>query len=231
MTEREWQECEDPHAMLRFMAEKGAWRKFRLFTVACCRRVYHLLPRERQQWAEVAERHADGEASHEELEAASAHPQVRGWLAGGPWLPSDFTTASHPGWVSLHVSAETTGHASYAALEAVEAAGQDEDIDDDEVFDAAQNAEFREQAGLLRCLFGSPFRSASIGPAWLAWNDGAVIQLARHIYAERAFTDLPILADALEEAGCADADVLGHCRGSGPHTRGCWVVDLVLGKK
>jgi hypothetical protein len=217
--------------MLRFVAEKGSPRKFRLFTVACCRRVYHLLCGERQRWVEVAERHADGEASNEELEAASSDREVRGWLASGPWLPSDFTTTSHPGWVALHVSAETAGHASYAALEAIEAAGTDDDIDDDEVFDAAQNAEFREQAHLLRCLFGNLFHPVSLNPAWLACNDGAVSQLARHIYAERAFADLPILADALEEAGCADGVVLGHCRGVGPHARGCWVVDLLLDRR
>jgi hypothetical protein len=63
------------------------------------------------------------------------------------------------------------------------------------------------------------------------WNDGAVVKLAESIYTERAFDRLPILADALEDAGCTDAAVLDHCRGPGPHVRGCWVVDLVLGKE
>jgi hypothetical protein len=69
-----------------------------------------------------------------------------------------------------------------------------------------------------------------INPIWLRWNDGTVVKLAQSIYDERRFTDLPILADALEDAGCADADILAHCRGPGPHVRGCWVVDLLLGK-
>jgi len=64
-------------------------------------------------------------------------------------------------------------------------------------------------------------------PAWLT---PTVASLARGIYTDRAFDRLPILADALQDAGCDSADILGHCRGPGPHVRGCWVVDLVLGK-
>jgi hypothetical protein len=85
-------------------------------------------------------------------------------------------------------------------------------------------------AQLLRDLFGNPFRPASMTPAWLTWNHGTVPAIARHIYEDRAFHDLPILADALEDAGCTDAAILGHCRGPGEHVRGCWVVDLLLGQ-
>jgi hypothetical protein len=84
---------------------------------------------------------------------------------------------------------------------------------------------------LLRDVFGNPFHPASIDPAILTWNHGTVPGIARHIYDERAFGDLPILADALEDAGCTDADILGHCRAGGEHVRGCWVVELILGKK
>ena len=55
-----------------------------------------------------------------------------------------------------------------------------------------------------------------------------VVGLARTIYADRAFDRLPLLADALMDAGCADEQVLGHCREAGPHARGCWVVDMIL---
>ena len=65
---------------------------------------------------------------------------------------------------------------------------------------------------------------------WLAGNNGAAEPVAATIYDDRAFDRLPILADALEDAGCDDHDILAHCRGPGPHVRGCWVVDLVLGK-
>jgi len=89
----------------------------------------------------------------------------------------------------------------------------------------------REQTDLLREIIGNPFRSVAIDPAWLAWKDATVRNLAEAVYEERAFTDLPVLADALEEAGCTNQDIVNHCRGPGPHLRGCWVVDLVLGKQ
>ena len=77
---------------------------------------------------------------------------------------------------------------------------------------------------------GYPFRLATLAPEWAAWNDATVVKLAQGIYDDRAFERLPVLADALEDAGCDNADILAHCRGPGPHVRGCWVVDLLLGK-
>ena len=81
---------------------------------------------------------------------------------------------------------------------------------------------------LLRCIFGNPFRPVAFAPHW---RSETAVSLATGIYDERAFDRLPILADALEEAGCDNADVLAHCRGDGPHARGCWVVDGVLGRE
>ena len=74
-------------------------------------------------------------------------------------------------------------------------------------------------------------RSSSALTFDAAWRTATVTSLALAIYEERAFDRLPILADALEDAGCTNADILGHCRGGGEHVRGCWVVDLVLGKE
>ncbi|MBY0526428.1 MAG: hypothetical protein K2R98_23745 [Gemmataceae bacterium] len=79
----------------------------------------------------------------------------------------------------------------------------------------------------LRCLFGNPLRSTV---PKLCWLSPTVAQLADSIYLERAFDHLPILADALEDAGCTNADILNHCRQGGEHVRGCWVVDLLLRK-
>ena len=84
---------------------------------------------------------------------------------------------------------------------------------------------------LLDEIVGNPFRPSVIDPVWLSWNDGTVRKLAGCIYSDRAFERLPILADALEDAGCDSADILSHCRGPGPHVRGCWVIDLLLGKE
>ena len=83
----------------------------------------------------------------------------------------------------------------------------------------------------MRDIFGNPFRSASVNPLWLTWNDGTIPNLARALYDDRAFDRLPILGDALEDAGCVNADILAHCRSGGEHVRGCWVVDLLLGKE
>jgi hypothetical protein len=80
---------------------------------------------------------------------------------------------------------------------------------------------------LLRELLGNPFRAVAVDSRW---QSEAVVALATGIYTERAFDRMPILADALEDAGCDNADILAHCRGDGPHVRGCWVVDLILGK-
>jgi hypothetical protein len=83
------------------------------------------------------------------------------------------------------------------------------------------------QSELLRDIFGNPFRAESVDPAWL---NRTVVNLAQGIYEEHGFDRLPILADALEEAGCVSQEVLQHCRNQGEHVRGCWVVDLILGK-
>jgi hypothetical protein len=81
-------------------------------------------------------------------------------------------------------------------------------------------------AAVVRCVFGDPFRSAAFEPSW---RTEAVVGLTRGILADEAYDRLPVLADALDDAGCDDAQVLGHLRGGGPHVRGCWVVDAVLG--
>jgi hypothetical protein len=94
-----------------------------------------------------------------------------------------------------------------------------------------------ENCGLIRDIFGNPFRPVALDPVWLAWNDGTVAKLARSVYEERALPEgtldqarLAVLADALEDAGCTSAELLNHLRGSGPHVRGCWALDLLLGK-
>jgi hypothetical protein len=84
---------------------------------------------------------------------------------------------------------------------------------------------------VIRDVVGNPFRPAPvIDPAWLAWSGGTVRKLAAASYEERAFDRLPVLADALEDAGCSDPEVLGHLHCGGEHARGCWVLDLLLGK-
>ncbi len=83
---------------------------------------------------------------------------------------------------------------------------------------------------LFRCLFGNPFMPSSFEPAWRLWNAGAAISLAQEMYDGRVFANAPLLADMLEDAGCSSPQILDHLRGPGPHVRGCWVIDLLLGK-
>jgi hypothetical protein len=90
-------------------------------------------------------------------------------------------------------------------------------------------SERQAQAALVRELFG-PAGAVTIPSSVLAWDDGTVRRIAQALHEEQRVGDLPILADALEEAGCTDGAILAHCRGPGPHVRDCWVVDLILAK-
>jgi hypothetical protein len=96
-----------------------------------------------------------------------------------------------------------------------------------------REAERLAQVDLLRDVCGPVLYSAAkqIASDWLAWNDGTVKRLAQAIYQERSFEQMLILGDALEDAGCDDPDILRHCREPGDHVRGCWVIDLLLGKE
>jgi hypothetical protein len=217
MTEAEWLACTDPQKMLDFLAgnEKSV-RKRRLFVVACCKRVSHLLTDKGNRAVLVAEQFADNLISPQEMHGA--------WTAVGfPPVPTRRYAASAARAASCSPGYDGTAH---GAASAVNAAASEADENAHELTTTEQTA----QAALLRDIFGNVFRSMTINPHWLTWNDGTVPRLAQAIYDERRFQDLPILADAFEEAGCDNADILGHCRGPGPHVRGCWVVDLVLGK-
>jgi hypothetical protein len=96
-----------------------------------------------------------------------------------------------------------------------------------ELFKSICRQERPHHAQLIRCVFSSPCRAATLNDAWLTRS---VVELAGTIYERRDFTRLPSLAAMLEEAGCREQAILFHCREEGPHTRGCWPVDLILGK-
>jgi len=94
-----------------------------------------------------------------------------------------------------------------------------------------QLAEANQRAAeLIREVFGNPFRPPVIDPSWLLWNHGAVKHIAEHIATSGNFSDMPILADALEDAGCCDEELLRHCREERTHVPGCWALDAVLGR-
>jgi hypothetical protein len=225
MTEADWLTATDPERMLDYHRGKVSDRKLRLFAVACCRAVWHCLtdPRSRRA-VEVSEAFTEGLASDDELRYA-------GWKAEGAYYAQlvrrdQFRQEQrlialgvvHPDDTAF-VSDELTQWINSAR--AAEHAANDPDEFLTEVSPNLLRPE------LVLDLFGNPFRPVTFDPRW---RSESVVALATGIYADRAFDRMPILADALEEAGCDSADALNHCRGPGPHARGCWVVDLVLGK-
>ncbi len=220
MTEAEWLGSTDPAAILEFLRERASDRKLRLFACAYCRLQWDLLGDKRSRKAvEVAERYADGlagepernDAAEEALAAASEAAKAN--LADSDATPPALAAYAATGaWYTVYYQA------SAAARTTCDADASD--------WYAESRIEMPHPE-LLRDIFGNPFRPVTIDPTWLTFK---VIVLAQAIYDEMAFDRMPSLADALEDSGRHDADILNHCRGPGSHVRGCWVVDLILGK-
>ena len=234
VTEAEWLACTDPAPMLAFLDEKGSHRSYRLFSCACVRRWWHLLTDERYCKAiETTEDYLDGKVT--EARQRKAHKTANAILStlSLPYPPIDICALEATGppvkesgasWVAARYTADGIVHALW------EAGGRKRKKNTE--------AERRIQADILRDIFGNPFLPITISPAVLAWNDNVVVRLAQAAYDKRHLPEgtldnarLAVLADALEEAGCSDADILMHCRSGGEHVRGCWVVDLLLGKE
>ncbi len=228
MDERQWSACADPTVMLDYLRGRVSDRKLRLFAVACCRHIWDLLPDERSRDAvDVAERYADGLANERERARARA-------LAIG----ATGRRSNRSAWAAYWASSRNVADSLWNVREAAAGAVADDAADTRgsdwraacEAYEAGRSAGDTHQAGLLRDITGNPFRPAFVEPAWLHWRGGLIAQMARQMYQDRQFTDLPILADALEEAGCADEAILAHCRLPGEHVRGCWVIDLLTGR-
>jgi hypothetical protein len=205
MTEAEWSSSDNPMAMLedlRLACQVSA-RKLRLFGVACSRRVWGRLDESARAAVEIAERFADGLASADELRTA------RLWCKSAGDSASWYAAATRPDIAARNAALSAQAGAPIPAERAV-------------------------QAALLRDLFGNRYRPlSSMDQAWLAPGGTAARLLAQAIYDEKDFSPgrMALLADVLAGAGCTNSDVLGHSRGSGPHVRGCWVVDWILGKE
>ncbi len=232
MNEAEWLACAEPHPMLEFLGNRASARKLRLFACACCRRVGQLLGDGRARDALVtAERVADGLAGDSERSAARKAAQQAAQsraVTNRPTVPKWERRVASAVYYALANPWETGYAVPRLAVEALFwQAGGSSSPD----WGAVVAAERQAQADLMRDLFGPlPFRPVPVSPAWLAWEGGTVARLAGAAYDGRAFDRLPMLADALEEAGCADETILSHLRGPGPHARGCWAVDLILGQ-
>jgi hypothetical protein len=214
MTEGEWLAGDPLWRMPDAVVGRAGGRKLRLAGCAVCRRLWHLLADPRTRLAvEVAERFADGGAAPPELAAA----RRRAAAAAGR-------------------ACENQAEAVYHAAEAAKFLAAPDGRDPEGVAEAlgwaldaaAHAAEGDGLAAVLRCVFGNPFRPVTFDPSWRTITAAA---LANMMYDSRDFGAMPILADALQDAGCASDDILTHCRDPMQvHVRGCWVVDLVLGK-
>jgi hypothetical protein len=211
MTEAEWLACRDPHEMLA-RVESASKRKLRLLACAACRRVWSEIRDERcRDQLRAAEQYADGLINEPALERASE--------------------AAEDAFCEILASKRSSDVIALHAAVGL-AAGEIEACDISAVFRATADVapfgsnEPATQVGLIHEIFCNPFRLADFAASW---RTSDVMLLANGISAANAFDRMPILADALQEAGCDSADILDHCRGPGPHVRGCWVVDSVLG--
>jgi hypothetical protein len=219
MSEAEWLAATDPRWML--FTAKASERKYTLFAIACCRRIWHLITDQRSRTAvEVAERHAGGLTKMRERrtatrEALSAEDE---WRGAEDWPKFNAAFAAR-------LSVSCRGGDFYGPADAANAAGYAVEL----AGERPKQTEHLAQIALARDIFGLlPFRPIAVEPTWLT---SAVVGIAESVYADRAFDRMPILADALQDAGCENEDILTHCRSEGPHVRGCWVIDLLLGKQ
>jgi hypothetical protein len=217
--------------MLEFLRRKVGRRKLRLFACACCRRIWDHFDDERSRNAvEVAERYAD-KAVNEQVRLITRQGALEAAHNNAAWAAqrvvaskvADFVYA-----VPTRVIASIEDAARSRAWTSIRDAEQSVRILAlEEATAMATENERQAQSKLLRDIFGNPFGPVIVAPICLAAN---VVAIAKTIYDGRRFGDMPILGDALEDAGCDNADILNHCRQPGEHVRGCWVVDLILGK-
>ena len=233
MTEEQWLSHTDPYDLLMPFPGKWDHRKLWLFGCACFRRAWHLLTDVRaRNCVEMAERLVDGRAT--EQEAASAweiffeaaddelycyrgldtHEAIRNLVC--------FVDPA----ASLTLASEVAEGVGAAASESIPGESSSAKAG---IWRKAKRQERVVQADLLRDIFGPlPFRTVAVNSSMLTPK---VIAIARTMYDSRAFERMPELGDALQEAGCTNADMLKHCREPGVHVRGCWAIDLLLGKE
>jgi hypothetical protein len=223
MTEEEWLACRTSRRLLDFLSGRLTERKALLIGCGCCR----------QSWPEVSlaefrsvipilESMADGGASEREVAegrraANYALDMSTGTIRG---IPRRYKTraANCGAWAVRELF-------SWDRLDAGRVASAVEHL---WYVGELPSVVARRHARVVRDIAGNPFRPVTFDPAW---RTSTAVALARGMYESRDFGAMPILADALQDAGCDSDDILDHCRGPGSHVRGCWVVDLILGKE
>jgi hypothetical protein len=206
-----------------FLAGRASERKTRLLAVACCRRAWgRFVPASEIQSAiQIAEMYADSDVLRSSLANCRDHIQAGRYFEGRElWLASAARAACATGRVDAPSVSEAVANGSHTRPRGAEA-------------EADRASERAAHARLARDVFGNPFRPVAVDPTRVT---PVAVSLGRAAYDERLLPSgeldrvrLCVLADALEEAG-AEEELLSHLRGPGPHVRGCWVVDLILGK-
>jgi hypothetical protein len=187
-------------------------RKLRLLMCACCRRLWDVLPAPARTAVEAIEKLVDENLPEKKRDAveSAAYAAVPQSVWGVEYHPDQAGR-----WTAAAYLDDVIGYTP-KCLRAARATKQE------------KAGEERAQCELLRDIFGNPYRPVSFDPAW---RTDTAVALARGMYESRDFAGMPILADALQEAGCENTDILKHCRDAKQvHVRGCWVVDLVLAK-
>jgi hypothetical protein len=239
MTEAEWLKSQDINLMLEMVRPRYSQRRLRLFAVGCCLRVWELLDAPVREAVVTAEKYADGLVTYAQLEAMNVAATLRHgsrqqelgrrnrWVTdrelAGPAIALYITLRNFKlllpvtqcVWRLRAALAASDDRATRRRVALRQKAGE-----------AASALEIEAQAVLFRSFFGNPFRPVTLDPAW---RTSTVLALAKSIYEEKAFDRMPILADALQDAGCDDDAILDQCRDpTGVHVRGCWLVDLCL---
>jgi hypothetical protein len=231
MTEEEWLKGPAAWLMLEFLRGTRQGRKLRLFACACCRRVWdHLTDVRTRTAVEALELEADDPRSSFQLNPEASFRAAAGAsqaAAAAVASRADPVLASrHAAWAVLRAAEDVTIVPALTSLsKAISAAGRVVEATEGHwggpTPSALDGGELMAQSDLLLDIFGNPFRRSLVDARWLTWNDATVPRLARGIYEDRRLEMLPILGDALEEAGCGDADMLAHCRRPALHVRGC----------
>ncbi len=226
MNESEWRSCTDPQPMLDFLRSSGLMneRKVRLFVCASTRLLWeHIQPGPMREAVEAGERRADGVPWEDEC---------RGLISELTRMPVEYGRRTGRNWFAGQM--RETLAAYFGARKAVGHWFALAEVPHRHMWHIHSEVTGPQQPGLLRDIFGGPFRPVTLDPSLLT---PAIVKLARAAYDERLLPSseldaqrLAVLADALEEAGLTDAGLLAHLREPGGHVRGCWGVDLLLGK-
>jgi hypothetical protein len=220
VTEVEWLGCTDPAPMLGFIRGKVSDRKLRLFACACCRCLWHLLDKRVRKVVKISELLADKFAGQRELDESWQAAGRAGCKSPPAEWGSRQLNLHYLAWGAARAAMCGSGEGLQGLIGESTAAAREATLLAGAPFQTCQ---------LLRCLLGPVlFRPVALDRAWLMPD---VAALAGAIYDERSFDRLAILAGSLEEAGCSNPDILGHCRSDREHARGCWVLDLLLSRE